>query len=134
MPSSYPWLRFRPLHAADWHPYNCGSTACCYLPTRREEDVYMYVLLKGVAEAIEHCTQTQVKFTVVTAIYALEMAASVEARLTFRIGLCRTSRMYGKTPPAVIMVHFQHVRPILLPRPPCHLGPAQLDLQLPLYS
>jgi hypothetical protein len=36
----------------------------------------MYVLLKGVAEAIEHCTQTQVKFTVVTAIYALEMAAS----------------------------------------------------------
>jgi hypothetical protein len=25
----------------------------------------MYVLLKGVAEAVEHCTQTQVKFTVV---------------------------------------------------------------------
>jgi hypothetical protein len=52
-------------------------------------------LLKGVAEAIEHCTWTQVWFTVVTAIYALEMAASAKARLTFRIRLCRTSQMYG---------------------------------------
>jgi hypothetical protein len=54
--------------------------------------------LKGVAEAIEHCTWTQVLFSVVTAIYALEMAASARARLTFRIGLCRTSKIYGKLP------------------------------------
>ena len=52
---------------------------------------FAFYLLKGVAEAIEHCTQTQVKLTVVTAIYALEMAASAKAGLTFRIGLCRTS-------------------------------------------
>jgi hypothetical protein len=54
--------------------------------------------LKGVAEAIEHCTWTHVYCTVVTAIYALEMAASAKARLTFRIRLCRTSQMYGKLP------------------------------------
>jgi hypothetical protein len=39
-----------------------------------------------------------VKVAVATAIYALEMAASAKARLTFRIGLRRTSRMYGKPP------------------------------------
>jgi hypothetical protein len=37
-------------------------------------------------------------FIVVTAIYALEMATAAKARLTFRIGLCRTSKMYGKPP------------------------------------
>jgi hypothetical protein len=37
------------------------------------------MVLKGVAEAIEHCTQTQVEITVTTAIYALEMTASAKA-------------------------------------------------------
>ena len=47
----------------------------------------IFPILKGVAEAIGHCTWTQVKFTVTTAIYDLEMAASAKARLTFRFGL-----------------------------------------------
>jgi hypothetical protein len=50
------------------------------------------LVLKGVAEAIEHCTQTHVKFTVTTATYASEMVASAKARLAFRIGLCHTSK------------------------------------------
>ena len=56
------------------------------------------LLLKGMAEAMEHCTQTQVIYRVVTAIYASEMATAAKARLTFRIRLCRTSKMYGKPP------------------------------------
>jgi hypothetical protein len=44
------------------------------------------MLLKGVAEAIEHCTQA-----VATAIYALEMVASAKARPTFHTGLCRAT-------------------------------------------
>jgi hypothetical protein len=64
------------------------------------------IILKGVAKAIEHCTRTQVKFTVATAIYALEMTASAKARpsaLDFAVHLGCMANPLG-----VIMVHFQH--------------------------
>jgi hypothetical protein len=62
------------------------------------------IILKGVAKAIEHCIRTQVKFTVATAIYALEMTASANpSALDFAVHLgCMAN------PPGVIMVHFQH--------------------------
>jgi hypothetical protein len=37
--------------------------------------------------------------------------ASAKARLTFRIGLCRTPKAVRQTP-GVIMVHFQHTLPL----------------------
>jgi hypothetical protein len=52
-------------------------------------------LLKGVAEAIEHCTQNLSLDHNDNSHLRLEMAASAKARLAFRIGLCRTSKPYS---------------------------------------